>query len=371
MRSTKDLSDDERFMQIALRLARKGRGKTSPNPMVGAVVVRDGQIVGDGYHRRAGEMHAEPLALRQAGAAAKGATLYVNLEPCCHFGRTPPCSEEIIKAGIRRVVVGMVDPNPVVDGAGIERLKKTGIEVTCGVLKEACEDLNRDFALFVREKRPRITLKSAMTLDGKTATRTGKSRWITGSEARHFAHRLRAQNDAIIVGVGTVLNDDPDLTCRHVRGRNPTRVVVDSALRTPLTARVVRTARDTPTWIFTTDRAADNAIARFTDAGVAVKSVTSRNGHVCVDAMLTALAQHGTVSALLEGGATLAGSFWRAHKIDSVVTVFAPKLFGDTDAVGMIAGPPVNTMDQAATLKNTVVRRFGSDVAISGDVYWP
>jgi diaminohydroxyphosphoribosylaminopyrimidine deaminase/5-amino-6-(5-phosphoribosylamino)uracil reductase len=233
---------EERFMRLAIRLARRGLGRTSPNPMVGAVLTRGEEVVGQGYHPRLGKEHAEIRAIRDAGDDVRGATLYVNLEPCNHHGRTGPCARAIVEAGIRRVVIGMKDPNPLVNGKGIAALRRRGVEVTTGVLEQECRRLNEAFVCYITEGRPFVTFKSAITLDGRVAARTGDSRWVTGEEARREGHRLRAAHDAIMVGVGTVLIDNPTLTCRGVRGRDPVRVVVDSRLRTPPDAAVVTAA---------------------------------------------------------------------------------------------------------------------------------
>ncbi len=256
---------DEKYMRLALELAKKAEGKTSPNPMVGALVVRGKTIVGKGYHHRAGEAHAEILALREAGDSAQGATLYLNLEPCDHYGKTPPCSRAILKAGIRRVVAGMKDPNPLVAGRGFSRLRKAGIRVDVGVLEKECQELNAPFRKFITTGKPFVFLKMAASLDGKVATRTGHSRWISNEVSRNYVHHLRQKVDAVMVGIGTVLKDDPLLTVRVPeikRPRHPLRIIVDSRLRIPLNCRLVRTAGQYPTLVATTAAASSSKIKR-------------------------------------------------------------------------------------------------------------
>lgn len=364
---------DRRFMAEALGLARRGVGRTSPNPMVGAVVVQRGEVVGRGYHRRAGAAHAEVVALSKAGVRAKGAVLYVNLEPCCHHGRTPPCTEAIVASGVRRVVVGMVDPNPLVNGKGVGRLRRAGIEVSTRLMTPESRTLNEGFWLAMKEQRPRVTFKAALTLDGRVATRSGSSRWVSGPESRQLAHRFRSEHDAILVGVGTVLADDPRLTCRGVRGgRDPLRVVVDSRLRTPVRAALVRLTAESsaPTWIFTTRAAPPRRALALQRAGVEVIRVAARRQRVDVKAMLAELARRGVHNLLLEGGPTLAGSLWRAQTIDRVAWFMAPRVLGDPQALPAMWGQPVAKMADARTLGDVSVRRLGQDVLIDGRLRW-
>ena len=360
-------------MRDALRLAARGRGRTSPNPLVGAVIVKRGKVVGRGYHHRAGTPHAEIHALVDAGAAAAGSDVYVNLEPCAHHGRTPPCSDALIAAGVRRVFVGMVDPNPLVNGAGIARLRGAGIEVIEGVLGAACAAINEAFVTFIQRGRPHITLKSAITLDGRVASRSGHARWVSGPGARKAGHKLRNDLDAIIVGSGTLLADDPQLDCRDVRGgRDPIRVIFDSRLRTAPTARVVALAETStaPTWVVTTRRAPASRARVLEARGVEILRVASKAGHVDVAAGLKALGDRGVVSALVEGGPTLAGALWTARCVDRLVTFIAPKVLGDPAALPMIAGPPAPTMASATEISEVSVRRVGSDIMIAGRVLW-
>lgn len=361
-------------MRRALALARRGLGRTSPNPAVGAVVVRGDAVVGAGYHRAAGTEHAEVVALAQAGAAARGAELFVNLEPCCHQGRTGPCTATILASGVRRVVVGMIDPNPLVNGTGLRELRASGLELVVGVLESECKALNAPFVCAVTQGRPLVTLKSALTLDGRTATRAGLSRWITGAEARAFAHQLRNTHDAIAVGVGTVLRDDPGLDCRGVRGgRDPSRVVVDSQLRTPPRAKVVALGRHSaaPTLIVTTRSADPRRRSALEQAGAQLITVASERGRVKIPAMLSALCRRGLLSVLLEGGPTLAGTFWRKRLVDRLVALLAPKVLGDPAALPMIQGAAVAEMADAVLVEPCSYRRLGHDMAFIGGLSWP
>ena len=292
------------YMKLAIQLALQGTGHTSPNPLVGAVIVKDDQIIGQGYHARYGDLHAERAALAACTQSPEGATIYVTLEPCCHQGRQPPCTDAILAAGIRRVVVGSGDPNPLVAGKGLEILRSHGLEVETGVLREECDALNQVFFHYIRTKRPYVVMKYAMTLDGKIATRTGASQWITGEAARKQVHRDRHFHTGIMAGVGTVLADDPLLTCRTEGGKNPVRIVCDTRLRTPLDSRLVRTAGEVPTVIATC--CADPARrAPYEDAGCRVLVLPERDGHVDLNALMEQLGQMEIDSVLLEGGGTL------------------------------------------------------------------
>ena len=363
-------------MAQALRLAGRARGRTSPNPMVGSVIVRGDEVVGRGYHRRAGEEHGEVAALRDAGEAARGAELYVTLEPCHHLGRTGPCTKAIMAAGIRRVVVGMRDPNPLVDGRGIKALRRKGIRVTTGVLEAECRRLNEGFLCFMGQGRPLVTLKAAITLDGRVAARTGDARWVTGPEARRQGHRLRDRSDVIMVGVGTVLADDPSLTCREVRGgQDPMRVVVDSRLRTPPDAKVVRAAAmsKAPTLIVTTEAAPKSRARALEAAGAEVLRLPAEVGargkrQVPLALMLEALAGREIVTVMLEGGPRLAGALWSQGLVDRLVAFVAPKVLGDPKALPMLDAGEVPLMAQATDLEQVEVRKVGDDIMIAGRV---
>ena len=323
-------SDDQSHMRAALALARRGLGTTWPNPSVGCVVVRDGRVVGRAVTAPGGRPHAEPSALAMAGWAARGATVYVTLEPCCHWGHTPPCTQALIDAGVARVVIGTRDPDPRVNGDGLTRLRESGIAVTEGVLEEQAREVVAGFAHRVTLKRPLVTLKLAATLDGRIATGGGESQWITGEPARRVGHALRGRHDAVLVGVGTVLADDPDLTCR-IPGFRPSpvvRVVVDTHLRTALTTRIVATAAETPTWMLIragTDPDRRRAVA---DLGVKVIEVPGASAGVDLSRGLAALADAGLTRVLVEGGAKIAAALLRANLVDRLAWFHAPGVMG-------------------------------------------
>ena len=364
------MKEDERYMRLALKLARKGLGRTSPNPMVGAVVVRGKTIVGRGYHHRAGEPHAEILALRQAGTKARGATLYLNLEPCDHFGRTPPCTRAILNSGITRVVSGMRDPNPLVSGRGFRRLRKAGIQVDVGVLEEECQELNAPFCTFITGKRPFVTLKAAASLDGKVATQSGDSRWISSEASRNYVHRLRQAMDGVMVGIGTVLKDDPLLTARlpgKKKIRQPLRIVVDSRLRVPLRSQLVRTAGQYPTLVATTPAASLSRRQRLAAANVEVAVIPKdARGHVSLRGLMKDLARRGVVSLLLEGGSTLNGGALKERVVDRVLFFLAPKIIGGQRAPGVFGGDGALLIKDALPVKILKVRQTGPDILIEG-----
>jgi len=363
------LDYDQFFIKYTLKLAARAMGRTSPNPMVGAVVVKDGQIRGEGYHQKAGTPHAEIHALRQAGEAARGATLYVTLEPCSHYGRTPPCSQAVIQAGIKRVVAAMVDPNPEVSGRGLQQLANAGIEVVSGVMEEEARQLNEVFIKYITTRLPFVVLKSAMTLDGKTATRTGHAFWVTGAEAREEVHRLRDRYDAIMVGIGTVLADDPQLTTRlsnGQQGKDPIRVVVDSSLRLPITARVINPFSSAPTIVATTPQAPRERRRMLEERGVEVLVVDSEGNRVNLNNLMALLGSREITSVLLEGGATLNASALEAGVVDKLITFIAPKIIGGKEAPGMVGGLGQARMDDAYLLDRIKVAHFGEDLMLSG-----
>lgn len=353
-----------KMMRLALSEARKGVGKTAPNPAVGCVIVKDGLVVGKGWHRKAGTPHAEVHALRAAGELAAGADVYVTLEPCSHFGKTPPCAKALIEARVARVFVAMVDPNPLVSGRGIRMLQDAGIEVEVGFLEAESRELNRPFIKWMQTRLPYVVLKSALTLDGKSATSTGDSRWVTGDLARREVHRLRGRLDAIMVGVGTVLKDDPLLTCRVPGGKDPLRVVVDSTLRIPRHAALFNLKSPAQTVIATccSDQARIDAVAA---QGVEVMSCREKDGRVDLDDLLAKLGERGVQSILLEGGSHLAGAFLRGGLIDHCVLFLAPKLVGG-GGLGLFAGEGVHLMADAIRLEDVKVRRVGIDLLVEG-----
>lgn len=355
-------------MRLALRLARKGRGRVSPNPLVGAVAVKEGNIVGRGYHRAFGEAHAEAAALRDAGDLAKGATLYVNLEPCNHTGHTPPCTRAILKAGIHRVVIGMRDPNPVAAG-GVETLRAGGVEVTEGVLEDACRRLNAPFIHFVTRKTPYVVMKIAATLDGKIATKTGNSRWITGEASRREVHRLRGDLDAVMVGIGTILKDDPALTCRLSRPpRQPLRIVIDTRLRLPEACRLTATLDTAPLLVVTGPGVDAGKKKRLESRGVEILPVPLYNEGVDLRKLMAILAKRPVASVLLEGGARLNASALRAGIVQKVMIFYAPKLLGGQESLSMIGNPSPDFLDAAIPVKGWRVRRMGQDFLFEGEL---
>ncbi|MBW1790413.1 MAG: bifunctional diaminohydroxyphosphoribosylaminopyrimidine deaminase/5-amino-6-(5-phosphoribosylamino)uracil reductase RibD, partial [Deltaproteobacteria bacterium] len=347
-------------MQEALRQARKGVGRTSPNPAVGAVVVRDGSIAASGFHRKAGLPHAEVEALNRLGRATGRDILYVTLEPCNHQGRTPPCTEAILKSGIRRVVVGMKDPNPDVSGGGCRRLRKEGIEVVTGVLEPQCRRLNEAFITYVTRKRPFVALKSALTLDGWTATSTGHSKWITNERSRHFVHRLRDRYDAVMVGIGTALTDDPMLTTRlkRGRGRDPVRIVVDTRLRIPPDAAMLSHGSSAETVLVVGDRVPASKRNAFERPGVSLVTCGAGAGKIDLPGLMNILGQRQITSLLVEGGAAIAGSLIRDRLVDKFYVFMAPKLLGGGDGVPMASGPGALKMDGCVDLRDMRLRRF-------------
>lgn len=356
-------STDTKFMKCALTLAKKGIGKTSPNPAVGCVIVKNGTIVGEGWHKKAGGHHAEVHALEMAGSAAQGADVYVTLEPCSHTGKTPPCSEALIRAGVKRVVAGMSDPNPRVNGGGLQALQLAGIETHCGVLEDECRAINRPFLKFITTGLPYVTYKCAMTLDGKIATVIGDSRWISCEESRKVVHRMRAERDAIMVGVDTVIADNPLLTVRHVRGSNPLRIIVDSRLRTPENAAVLQGEMAQGTVIATTDSNL-KVHARYLKNGAIILVCNSKNGKVDLCHLWQKLGALGVQSILLEGGSRLAGEALSEGLIDHCVFFYAPKAIG-SDGFSPFAITGITSMASSIKFRDLNLRRVGSDFMVS------
>ncbi len=361
-------------MKKALRLAKKGLGQTSPNPVVGAVIVREGKVIASGYHRRAGDAHAEVEALKNLrGEARKEDSLYVTLEPCNHYGKTPPCTKAILQRGIRKVVVGMMDPNPDVTGGGCAFLAQKGVEVRSGVLESECRRLNEVFVKFATTGIPFVTAKTALTMDGWTATGLGHSRWVTNERSRRFVHRLRDRADGVMVGVGTVLTDDPSLTTRlgTRKGKDPARIIVDTHLRTPKNAGVLSRNSNAPAIIAIGEGVAGERVNGLKNDWVIPLICPVKDGRINLSALLAGLGKMSITSVLLEGGATLMGSFIREGLVDKFYIFKAPKLLGGGDGIPMAAGPGPVTMDQCVNLKDLRVRRFGDDLLVRGypDVY--
>ena len=363
------MDNDERYMKMAVELAKNAIGRTSPNPMVGAVIVKAGRVVGCGWHRKAGTPHAEVHALNAAGELAEGATLYVSLEPCSHYGRTPPCCDAVIKSGIKRVVVAMTDTNPKVSGRGIKKMRDAGIEVKVGVLEDEAAQLNEVFFKWIEKRLPFITIKSAMTLDGKIATASGQSKWITNEKSREYGHHLRDINDGILVGINTILADNPSLTTRLVEdGRNPIRIVVDSSGKIPLDAAVLNDG-SAPTIIAVTSKAPQAKIDALTAKNAQVLCISSdKDGHVCLPDLFKELAQKDICSILAEGGAELIGSIIKEHLADKAYFFIAPKLVGGKAAKSAVEGTGISNLNDAAVLNNIAVENLDGDILIKGDI---
>ena len=351
--------DDTTYMRRALRLAARATGRTSPNPMVGAVLVKGGAIVGEGYHRAAGEPHADVQALAKAGDAARGATLYTTLEPCAHHGRTPPCVDAVVKAGVRRVVAAMRDPDPRTDGKGFRQLKAAGVEVDQGVLEAEALRLNEGFVSRIRRGRPFVVVKLAATLDGRVTLRGRRD--LVGKRALREVHRLRDRSDAVLVGIGTVLADDPALTVSEVSGRDPLRVIIDTDARTPPTAKVVRAKDPQRTMLFVARDADARRTNKLREAGVLLTTLPRSDGGLDLGVAMRWLGDHGVNTVLSEAGPRVAGALVRAGLADRLMLITAPIAGGD----GL---PALAGVTDTAELKNTRVRRFGDDVAIEGDL---
>ena len=356
---------DEMFMREALKAAAHARGRTSPNPMVGAVIVRDGRIVSIGWHRQAGTPHAEVHALNMAGELSRGATLYVTLEPCSHFGRTPPCVDAVINAGIKRVVAAMSDPNPKVGGHGFDRLKDAGIDVTIGVLENEARRLNEVFWKWITTGLPFVMMKTAMSLDGKIATSTGQSQWITSESARRLVHEWRNEFDGIMVGIGTVLADNPSLTTRlDIPSRNPIRIIVDSRARTPVDANVVVDGQS-KTIIAVSSQAPQKNIDALTERGIEIITAGS-DEHVDLKLLMKELASREITSVMVEGGGTLNFALLNAGLVDKINAFIAPKLIGGRDALTAVEGEGFASLAQAVELTDVESETVGTDILISG-----
>lgn len=353
------------YMKKALELARRGEGLTGPNPMVGALVVKEGAIVGEGYHQKAGEDHAEVIALKSAGEKARGATLYVTLEPCCHVGKTGPCTEAIVRAGIRKVIVGMNDPNPLVNGKGIRELKRLGAEVESAICEKECQDLNEFFIFWIKQRTPFVILKTASTLDGKIATAKGDSKWITSETSRGFVDNLRRKVDAILVGVGTVLADNPQLTLSDQKRPNPLRVVVDSRLRIPLRAKILKVDETCKTMLVTTRKSPPKKRRLLERKGVEVVVVPDKRGKVSLVSLLKVLGKQGILSVLVEGGAQVNASFLKEKLAHKIYYFIAPRILGD-DAIGAYSEMGFRALDQAVKVRNIQVQNVGSDLLVQG-----
>lgn len=363
---------EEAYMEMALALAKKGLGTTSPNPMVGALVVKGQRVVGKGYHRKPGEPHAEPIALEQAGEQARGATLVVNLEPCCHTEkRTAPCVDAVIKAGIKRVIVAMFDPNPQVSGKGVEALRKAGIDVKVGVLSEEARRLNEVYVTFREKRRPFFLMKSALSLDGKIATKIGESKWISNEESRAYSSKLRSVMDAIMVGINTVILDNPLLLPKGVKPkRYPVRIVLDSKLRIPLTCDLVKTAATYRTVVFALPDARGDKGDRLKSLGVEVIRVNpGENGRVSLPELCEELRQREIMSVLVEGGGELNSSFLKEDLFDKVVLFYGPMFIGGKGASGLIAGKGIDFLKDAYRVDVVSIKKLKDDICVEGYVH--
>ena len=357
--------DHEYFMKMALNLAKKGQGYTSPNPMVGAVIVKNGKVKGKGYHQVIGQAHAEVNAIDDAGTWARGATLYVNLEPCNHRGRTPPCTRKIIEAGIERVVVAMKDPNTIA-GGGCDFLEQNGVEVITGVCEDRAARLNEAFVKYVQTKLPFVIVKCAATLDGRIATRTGDSKWVTGEKARRYVHRLRHAADAILVGIGTIQADDPSLTARLAskKSADPARIVLDTHLSISPKARILKLDSNSDTILVTGHTVSDAKKKRVVKKGVRLIEQPVKNGRIDMKSLMRQLGSMGITSLLIEGGSRVIASAFSSGIVDKVLFFYAPKILGGDDGQPICRGPGPQLMKDCIRLKNIRVQRFDDDVMI-------
>lgn len=356
---------DQYYMERTLNLAAKGKGLVSPNPMVGAVLVNNGQIVGEGYHKAAGGPHAEVFCLQEAGHLAKNATLYVSLEPCSHYGRTPPCTEAIIRAGVSTVIVAMEDPNPLISWRGIKLLRDKGIEVVTGVMEEEAKALNEIFIKYITTKKPFVAVKVASTLDGKIATRIGDSKWITGPMAREYVHQLRNEYDSILVGINTVLADNPSLNCRinSPTKRDPIRIVLDSKLRIPLDAKVINSSSSAPLIVFTNANNQEK-VKELAEKGVEVIEQKGET-RISIDFVMAKLAQRQISSVLVEGGSDVIWSFFQENFVDKYYMFIAPKIIGGREGVPLIGGDGIEIMNNAIKMKWKETRFLGDDLLLT------
>lgn len=360
--------DDLKYMQRALELARQAEGETSPNPMVGCVIVKDNKIIGEGWHHQAGLPHAELEAIKDAKNKVRGATVYVTLEPCSHVGRVGPCCVTLARMGVARVVCAMVDPNPKVAGVGIKYLQEAGVVVEVGLCEDEAKRLNEKFLFAITHDRPFISLKYAMTLDGKIATANGDSQWITGEEARTKAHYLRKTHDAILVGVGTVLKDNPELTTRLVKGVNPLRIVLDTKLQTPLTSAVLNEAAKTLIFVGKNHNVEHRQVLEQLDWVEVIEVGETTEGILDLQEILNVLYQREIRSVLVEGGSKVLGAFKDAGLVDRVYAFVAPKICGGQNSLSSIGGEGVEFMDDALQLENLEIEKLGNDVLLTARV---
>ncbi|MDD2752826.1 MAG: bifunctional diaminohydroxyphosphoribosylaminopyrimidine deaminase/5-amino-6-(5-phosphoribosylamino)uracil reductase RibD [Candidatus Omnitrophica bacterium] len=361
------LKNNEYYMNLALKLALKAKGETFPNPLVGAVVVKNNRIIGKGYHQKAGFAHAEVIALDEAGENVKNATLYVTLEPCAHFGRTPPCVDRIIKSGIKKVIIGMVDPNPRNNGRGINLLKQNKIKVEVGVLEERLKKINQPFIKYITRAMPFVTVKIAQSLDGKIATESGDSKWITSDKSRSFAHKIRKDYDAIMVGINTVLRDNPRLNAWFSR-RQPIKIVVDSQLSTPQKANIFSADSRVVIATLPSRPGQETENRKILAQRAKILEVKEKSGQVNLKNMIKKLAQLEISNILVEGGGTLVGALFDEGLVDKVLFFISPKIIGGKNAISSVMGKGISRIDNAIKLKEVSCRRFGEDFLIEGYV---
>ena len=353
-------------MRLALSLAKKGEGKVSPNPMVGAVLVKDGKLIAQGYHRYFGGPHAEAEAIRRAGAEANGSTLYVTLEPCSHYGKTPPCTQAIIRAGIKQVIIATLDPNPINSGQGVQELQSAGIETEVGICEKEAKKVNEAFFKFMKKRIPFVIVKAASSLDGKIATCRGESKWITGEESREFAHHLRDKVDAILVGVNTVIRDDPDLLAPSKN--NFARIILDSRLRIPLSSRVLENQDRADTFVFTTSKADKQKLRELENKGIKVAIVKEDEGKVDIEEVLKKLGSLEIMILLVEGGGEVIGSFFDKKVVDKLFLFLAPRIIGGRNSLTWVEGKGVNLLAQTPHIEISSLRRIGKDLLLEGYV---
>jgi diaminohydroxyphosphoribosylaminopyrimidine deaminase/5-amino-6-(5-phosphoribosylamino)uracil reductase len=359
---------DIKMMKRALELAEKGIGYTNPNPLVGAVIVKEGRIIGEGYHKLYGSNHAEINAFESATEDVRGATMYITLEPCSHYGKTPPCAKAIVEKGIKKVVIGLKDPNPLVSGRGIKILQENGIEVVCGVLEEEGKKVNEVFLKYITTKTPFCIMKTAMTLDGKIATRSGDSKWITGELSREYVHRLRHRMSGIMVGIGTIIADDPMLNTRlsNQKGRDPVRIVIDSSAKIPLDAKVLNLDSEAITIIAATEKADKEKLKALIEKGAEIIISPIKNNGVDLNFLMKILAERKIDSILLEGGSKINYSAVKEGIVDKVNAFIAPKLIGGDAAKTPVGGEGIEFMKDAVSLCNIEIHRFENDIMIEG-----
>ena len=357
---------DEFYMRLALEEAKKGIGKVSPNPMVGAIIVKDEKIIGSGFHEYFGGAHAEINAFKDAKESVEGGTMYVTLEPCSHYGKTPPCADKIIEKKIRRVVIGTLDPNPLVSGKGVNKLTDAGIEVSVGVLEKECKKANEIFMKYIKYKKPFVVMKCAMSIDGKICTKYGESKWITGEKAREYVHETRSKLSAIMVGVDTVIKDNPQLTSRIDNGRNPIRIIVDSTLRIPLKSNVLVDKYKDKTIIATTSSADKEKIDYIENLGIKVLIISEKEKRVDINELMNRLGEMNIDSVLLEGGGTLNFTAFKEKIVDKVQVYIAPKIIGGSLAQTPVEGVGIDKLNEAFSLRELKIEMLDKDIFIEG-----